>query len=286
MNKSASAWIHGMIGVTIFSGSLPATRVAITGFDPVFLTTARAAIAGLLGIALLVFLRARRPKVKDLASLTVVALGVVVGFPLFSAFALESITAARSLVFVGLLPLATAFFGVLRAGERPKPLFWCFTILGSLCVVAFALTQHAEGTLRGDLLMLAAIITCGYGYAEGGRLARDFAGWQVISWALALSLPVMLGLSIAWRPTTWQGIQAAAWIGLIYVSVFSMLVGFFFWYHGLARGGIASVGQLQLLQPFLGLMLAALILHEHVDWTMILPTAGVVICVAAARRFA
>jgi len=286
LHDRTNGWINGLIGVAIFSGSLPATRVAVGDLDPVFLTAARAAIAGLVGLALLFVLRAPRPKRSELAALFTVALGVVVGFPLFSALALQYITAARSLVFLGLLPLATAMFGVLRGGERPQPAFWLFTLLGSACIIAFALGQGARASLRGDLLMLAAIVTCGYGYAEGGRLSRHLGGWQVISWALVISLPVTVTLALFWHPVDWHAIGRPAWVGLAYVSLFSMLIGFFFWYKGLAQGGIAAVGQLQLLQPFMGLGLAAALLHEAVGWPMLLATTGVVGCVAMARRFA
>ncbi len=221
-----------------------------------------------------------------MVSLTIVALGVVLGFPLLTALALQHITSAHSIVFIGLLPLATAVFGVLRGGERPHPAFWVFSGAGSILVVAFALTRGAEASLAGDLLMLAAIVVCGLGYAEGAKLSRKIGGWQVISWALVLSLPVMVGLALYTMPETWTDISRSAWLGLAYVSLFSMLIGFVFWYRGLALGGIAAVGQLQLLQPFFGLVLAAALLHESVDWLMIVATAGVVLCVAGAKKFA
>jgi drug/metabolite transporter (DMT)-like permease len=213
-------------------------------------------------------------------------LGVVIGFPLLTALALQHITSAHSIVFIGLLPLATAMFGVLRGGERPKAAFWFFSILGSLAVAGFALSQSGAASLTGDLLMVAAILVCGLGYAEGAVLSRRLGGWQVISWALVLALPVMAALALATLPVTWSGIGLPAWAALAYVSVFSMLVGFVFWYRGLALGGIAGVGQLQLLQPFFGLALAGLLLHEPVPWTMLAATALVVLCVAGAKRFA
>ncbi len=284
--RTADGWGGGLLGVVIFSGSLPATRVAVGGFSPLFLTSARAVIAAALGALLLALLRQARPARSDLIPLFVVALGVVVGFPLLTALALTHITAAHSIVFVGLLPLATAIFGVWRAGERPKPAFWLFSGLGSATVVGFALSAGGSASVQGDLLMVAAILLCGLGYAEGARLSRRLGGWQVISWALALSLPVMLAIALATLPAAWQTVSAPAWLGLAYVSVFSMLVGFIFWYRGLALGGIAGVGQLQLLQPFFGLVLAALLLHEPVAWTMIAATAVVVGCVAFARRYA
>ena len=286
MKSSMDGWGSGLVGVIIFSGSLPATRVAVSDFSPLFLTSARAVIAALLGAALLLMLRQARPVKDDLLPLVIVAAGVVVGFPLLTALALQYITAAHSIVFVGLLPLATAIFGVLRGGERPKPLFWLFSGIGSAIVVGFALAYGGEASLTGDLLMIAAIIACGLGYAEGARLSRRLGGWQVISWALLLSLPLMAVIALATLPGSWHGIANPSWLSLAYVSVFSMLVGFVFWYRGLARGGIAGVGQLQLLQPFFGLLLAASLLGEHVNSMMVIATVAVVLCVAGARRFA
>jgi drug/metabolite transporter (DMT)-like permease len=286
MEQASKGWGSGLLGVIIFSGSLPATRVAIGGFEPVFLTSARAVFAALLSVVLLLALRQKRPARSDLPSLVIVALGVVVGFPLLTALALQHIDAAHSIVFIGLLPLATAIFGVLRGGERPRPVFWIFSVIGGLSVVGFAVSRGGSGSLAGDLLMVAAVIACGLGYAEGAVLSRRLGGWQVICWALVLALPVMTVLALATLPGTWRGIGAPAWLGLAYVSVFSMLIGFVFWYRGLALGGIAKVGQLQLLQPFFGLTLAGLLLHEPVAPTMIGVTAMIVLCVAGAKRFA
>ncbi|WP_437373594.1 DMT family transporter [Inquilinus limosus] len=285
-NEAAAGWINGMLGVLIFSGSLPATRVAVLDLDPLFLTLARAAIAGLLGAAMLLALRPRRPERSDLGPLVVVALGVVIGFPLLTALALRYVTSAHAIVFVGLLPIATAVFGVLRGGERPRPAFWAFSVLGAAIVGAYALRQGAEASLLGDGLMLAAILACGLGYAEGARLSRRLGGWQVISWALLLSLPLSLPASLLTLPASWSGVGWPALVALAYVSLFSMLIGFIFWYRGLALGGIAAVSQLQLLQPFFGLALAATLLHEPVGWGLVGCAAAVVLCVAGAKRFA
>lgn len=286
MRKSTAGWGSGLLGVIIFSGSLPATRVAVGGFTPLFLTAARAVIAAALAAALLALLRQNWPARRDLPSLAIVAFGVVAGFPLLTALALQHITSAQSIVFIGLLPLATALFGVLRGRERPRAAFWLFSTAGSLTVAGFALWQGGGASLTGDLLMILAILLCGLGYAEGASLSRRLGGWQVISWALVLALPLMAGAALATMPDDWTGVALPAWIGLGYVSVFSMLVGFVFWYRGLALGGIAGVGQLQLLQPAFGLILAGLLLHEPVAWTMIAATGLVVLCVAGAKRFA
>jgi drug/metabolite transporter (DMT)-like permease len=216
----------------------------------------------------------------------IVALGVGGGFPLLTALALKHGTSAHSIIFVGLLPLATAIFGVLRGGDRPRPAFWLFSCLGSALVAGFALLHGVTASPVGDGLMLAAIIVCGLGYAEGAALSRKLGGWQVICWALVLSLPIMLVLTLLTLPSSFGGVGSNAWIGLAYVSLFSMLIGFVFWYRGLAQGGIAAVGQLQLLQPFFGLALAATLLHEQVSPAMIAVTVAVVLCVVGAKKFA
>jgi len=286
MQTSTNGWLNGLAGVVIFAGSLPATRIAVTDFTPVFLTSARASIAAMLGLCMLLMLRQSRPRLAELPSLGLVALGVVIGFPLLTALALQYVTSAHSIIFVGLLPLCTAIFGVLRGGERPRAGFWLFSALGGMLVAGYAMRGAVQVSLAGDLLMALAVIVCGLGYAEGARLSRSLGGWQVISWALVLALPLMLAMALLSAPASFGTIGAPAWLGLGYVAIFSMLVGFVFWYRGLAQGGIAAVGQLQLLQPFMGLGLAAWLLGEQVSLTMLLVSLAAVACVAGARRFA
>lgn len=285
MDRTTSGWLNGFLGILIFSGSLPATRIAVLELDPVFFTLARASIAGALAICLLLAFRQQRPARGHLMSLVIVSLGVVVGFPLLTALALQHITAAHSTVYIGLLPLATAIFGVLRGGERPGPAFWFFALLGSALVASFAGFQGLSAAPIGDALMLAAIIVCGLGYAEGAKLSRTLGGWQVISWALVLSLPCVAVLTLLTMPSGFDAVTWPTWAALAYVSLFSMLIGFVFWYRGLAQGGIATVGQLQLLQPFFGLALAALLLDEQITPAMFIVTVGVILCVAGSRRF-
>lgn len=283
---SLAGWANGLAAVIIFSGSLPATRCAVADLSPLFLTSARGGLAALIAAVLLAIGRQPRPQRDDLVSLAVVALGVVIGFPLLTAMALRLVTSAHSMVFIALLPLATAIFGVLRCGERPRLPFWIFCSLGSGAVMAFSLAGNGAASLEGDLLMIGAVVACGLGYAEGARLTRRLGGWQVICWALVIAAPIMLPLMALNLPASWSGIGLPAWLGLAYVTIFSMLIGFIFWYRGLASGGVASVGQLQLLQPFFGLGLSGLLLHEPVEWTMIVAASLVALCVAFARRFA
>ena len=287
MTSRNQGLLFGLLGVIIFSGSLPATRAAVLGFDPLFLTAARAVLAAAAGALPLLLFRQKWPDRTDLPPLVVIAVSVVVGFPLLSALALTDMPSTRGILFTGLLPLATAMFGVVRGGERPRPIFWIFALAGAALVGGFALFNGGSGGGgRGDLLMLAAILVCGLGYAEGAALSRRLGGWQVICWALLVAAPVMAALGLWLWPAGTAPIGAAAWAGLFYVSLFSMLIGFVFWYRGLAVGGTASVGQLQLLQPLCGMLVAALLLGESVGWPMLLVLGGVILCVAGARRFA
>jgi drug/metabolite transporter (DMT)-like permease len=287
----------GFVGCAIFAGSLPATRLAVMVFDPVLLTAARAVIAGLLGLALLVVCRQKWPDLASWGRLVIVALGVVLGFPLFSAYAMHLVPANHGIVFVGLLPMMTAMAAVLRGGERPKPAFWLFAGIGGAIVIAYAIIQarregHDFSLQPADIDMLIAIAVCGFGYAEGAVLAKRLGSWQVICWALVLSLPAMIAL-LCWRweavgltPGRLASAGAGPLLGVAYVSLFSMLIGFFFWYHGLKLGGIARVGQLQLIQGFIGLGLAALVLGEVVPVPALVAAGLVVACIAGARRFA
>lgn len=285
-NQIVSGWINGFIGVVLFSGSLPATKLAVMDMNPIFVTAARAVIAGILALSVLLIYKERKPEKNQIFSLCIVSGGCVIGFPLLSSIALQYVTSAHSLVFLGLLPLATAIFGVIRGGERPRPVFWLFSGIGSLLVIGYAIAQGISVSSVGDILLLAAVVLCGLGYAEGAKLSKTLGGWQVISWALVMALPFIAPLLYLYFPENVESIHTEALIGLAYISLFSMFIGFIFWYRGLAQGGIATVGQLQLLQPFFGLALAAYFLHEKVSIGMMAITVGVILCVAGTKKFA
>ncbi|WP_160137749.1 DMT family transporter [Chryseobacterium sp. c4a] len=285
-DQALNGWINGFIGVLLFSGSMPATKLAVMEMNPIFATIARAVIAGILALSVLLIYKEKRPAKNQIFPLALVAIGCVIGFPLLSSIALQYITSAHSIVFLGMLPLATAIFGVFRGGERPHPVFWIFSVIGSLLVIGYAFSQGISASPIGDILMLVAIILCGMGYAEGAKLSKTLGGWQVISWALVLSLPVMLPLFFVYFPSNLETISFKGWFGLGYISLFSMFIGFIFWYKGLAQGGITTVGQLQLLQPFFGLALAAYLLHEQVSIGMLGITVGVILCVVGTKKFA
>ncbi|HXH02519.1 MAG TPA: DMT family transporter [Candidatus Competibacteraceae bacterium] len=273
--------LYGLLGVAGFSVTLPATRLAVAELPPLFVGLGRALLAAALAALLLALLRPPRPTARQWRGLVIVAAGVILGFPLLSAWAMQWLPANHGAVWNGLLPLATALAAMLRAGERPAAAFWRYSVLGSAIVVGYALGS-GDGRLHpADLLMLGAVAAAALGYAEGGRLARELGGWQVICWALLLAAP-FLAVPVAWH---WPAGTAswAAWAGFAYVGVVSMFLAFFAWYRGLALGGIARVGQVQLLQPFLTFLASALLLGEAVTPLTLAVALAVVGCVAATR---
>ncbi len=284
--RSTLAWLNGLAGMLIFSGSLPATRIAVGSFTPLFLTSARAVIAAALAAALLSLLRQPRTVRGDLASLAIVALGVVVGFPLLTSFALTSTAASHGAVVIALLPAATATAAVLRGRERPPRTFWLITGVGAAAAIIFA-SLHSGGVGQlhwADLLLLGSVVAAAVGYAEGGLLARELGAWQTVSWGLVLASPLMLALtavSVAQQP---PAAAPAEWAAFAYLGVVSMFLGFFAWYRGLAIGPIAQVSQIQLIQPVLTIYWAALLLGETLTWPTAVGGLAVILCAGAAVR--
>jgi drug/metabolite transporter (DMT)-like permease len=277
------AAIFGSLGVLAFSFSLPATRLAVEDLDPTFVGLGRAVVAAVLAAALLALTRQPLPHRRDLHRFALVSIGVVIGFPICTSLALKHLSSAHASVIVGMLPAATAALAVVRAGERPPPAFWAAAAAGLVAVLAFAATQGAHGIAAADLLVLAAVALAALGYAEGGALSRTYGGWQVICWALVLSAPVLIGpVAVAAQHNGTASTQA--WLGFAYVALFSMFLGFFAWYRGLALGGIAKIGQLQLAQPVLTLVWSALILGEHVTVAMGITALLVLACVLATQK--
>ncbi|GAA2556336.1 DMT family transporter [Winogradskya consettensis] len=269
-----------------FSLTLPATRVAVRDLDPWFVAFGRAAGAAVLASAYLYPNRAPRPARSQWWRLSIVALGVIVGFPLFTSLALTTQTAAHGAVVVTVLPAMTAIFAVLRAGERPPPLFWVAGLSGLLLVLTFLI---ATGTVHGglnpaDLFLLAAVVLCALGYAEGGALSRELGGARTICWALLLALPVTLPVTVVAAASHPPHTGAAGWSAFAYLTTVSMFLGFFAWYAGLALGGIARVGQLQLAQPILTLLWSAWLLAEPVTPATIATAVLVLACVVAIQR--
>ncbi|GIF52193.1 drug/metabolite transporter (DMT)-like permease [Asanoa ferruginea] len=276
----------GALGVLAFSLSLPMTRIAVRDLDPWFVAFGRAVGAALLAWAYLRFTGAPRPTRDQWRRLSLVALGVVVGFPMFTSLALITQTSAHGAVVVTVLPAMTAVFAVLRAGERPPPLFWAASAAGLIAVLAFLIATGAVhgGLSRADLFLIAAVVLCGLGYAEGGALSRELGGARTICWALLLALPVTVPVTLAAAALHPPRAGTGTWAAFGYLTVVSMLLGFFAWYAGLARGGIARVGQIQLAQPVITLAWSALLLDETVTPAAIVVALLVVGCVVLTQR--
>jgi drug/metabolite transporter (DMT)-like permease len=275
---------YGFLGVLIFSLTLPATRIAVTGFDPVFVGLGRAIVAAGLSLILLLVTRQTIPPIRFLPNFAIVAGGVVIGFPLLSAIAMKDAAASHGAVITGLLPLSTALCGAWRAGERPSREFWLFASLGSMLVVIFALITGGGSIRWADLALLGAVAAAALGYAEGAILSRTFGSWQVICWALILSVPVLLPIVLQHLPANFSAVSTNAILAFFYVSIFSMFLGFFAWYRGLALGGIARVGQIQLIQPFLTILASVILLGEHLTIETIGFAAAVITCVVLGKR--
>ena len=276
--------MYGVLGVLGFSGTLPATRIAVTSLDPNFVGLGRGVFAGILAIAILSITRQPIPHKKYWGSLGIITAGVIVGFPIFSAWAMRQLPASHGAIIIGVLPLATAIAGALRAGEKPSWGFWIASICGSATIVTFAVIEGNGRLQFADLALMGAVISAALGYAEGGKLSRVLGGWQVICWALVFAAPILI-IPVGWIILQ-NGVSASytAWLGFAYVGVVSMLLAFFAWYHGLAIGGIARVGQLQLLQPFITIFISALLLGEEITTITIVTAVIVVLFVAVGRK--
>ena len=276
------AW--GAVGVLAFSVSLPATKLAIRDLDPVFVSIGRAVIAGTLAAVVLLLSRATVPSLTQIRQLVIVSAGVVFGFPLLTGYALKHVPSAHGSVVIGILPAATAALGVLRNRERPSPVFWAAALMGSAIVIRFSLRHGTGGFELADVMLLGAVACAAVGYVEGARLAAELGGTRVICWAVVIALPLTIPITVYAGEQAGVHAGATAWIAFGYLGVVSMFLGFFAWYRGLHEGGVARVSQVQLAQPGLSLMWAALLLGEHLDAAAILATAAIVGCVAVAQR--
>ncbi len=285
-NETLGLWL-GLLGVVIFAMTLPMTRLAVgpatdPQLPPLFVTAGRAAVAGLLSLGVLAWLRAPWPQRSQAAALAVCAAGTVVGFPLFLGLALRQVDAMHAAVVTGVLPLGTAIVAALYFRQRPSPAFWACAVLGCALVLAYAAAQGAGRLGFADTLLLLAVLSASVGYVAGARLAAQMSAERVICWVLVLSLPVTLPVTLASWPA--QPVRASAWWGLAYVALFSMWLGFFAWYRGLALRGTVRVSQVQLVQPFLALLFAVPVLGERLDATTVVFSLAVIATVFVGRK--
>ncbi len=277
----------GVAGVAMFALSLPMTRLAggslqAPQLDPTFVAFGRAAVAGLLSLLWLVATRTRRPRAHEWRLLVLTAGGVVFGWPLLSGWAVRHVDAVHAAVISGVLPLTTAVIAALVLRQRPSAGFWACALAGLALVVGFAAWRGAGGLEAADGLLLGAVLCASFGYVSGARLSQGFSAEQVICWVLVLSLPLTLPVALWTRPTA--PVATSAWLGFAYVSLFSMWIGFFAWYRGLALGGTLRVSQVQVLQPFLSMLCAVPLLGETLDAMTLAFAAAVLAVVWLGKR--
>ncbi|WAL94432.1 DMT family transporter [Streptomyces sp. Je 1-369] len=272
------------LGVIAFSLTFPSTAWGLEGIGPWSFVTLRGALSALVAGGCLLALRVAVPDRRHWAGLAVVGAGVVVGFPLLTTLALQTSTTAHAAVVVGLLPLTTAVFSVLRNGARPSRAFWAAALAGAAAVIAFTVQQSGGALTTADLYLFGALLICAAGYTEGGRLAREMPGWQVIGWALILCLPLnLLGAALALPHESFQ-LTGHSTAGLLYAALGSQFLGLVVWYRGMAAIGVPKASQLQLAQPLLTLVWSVFLLGEHLTVAAPLTAAAVLVCIAVTQR--
>lgn len=285
MSRSNLGLLLGFVGVCIFAGTLPFTHLAVEHLSPLFVTTGRAAVAGLLALATLLILRKPWPTPRLAATMALVALCLVGGFPGFTALAMKSVPASHGGVVLGILPLATSAISTLIAGERPSSAFWMAAIAGAALVIGFTLYEGGGSLGQGDLFLLAAAAASALGYVLSGKLViKGMAGWEVISWVLVVALPVTIPAALWSMPAEPSAVPEWSWTGFVYVALMSQYLGFFAWNAGLALGGIAHVSQVQLLQTFVTLMIAAVLNRDPIALSSWFVAGAVLLLVVAANK--
>ncbi|MFJ7951422.1 DMT family transporter [Lysinibacillus sp. NPDC096418] len=274
----------GLVGVICFSLTLPSTSIAVEYFGTTVVGLGRTVVAAILVAVVLIVKKEKLPTARQFKSLIIVAVGAVLGFPLLTSWAMESLPVSHGAVELALLPLATAGFALLRAGETPSIKFWISSIIGSLAVIMYALHLGFGQLQFADLALLAAVILLGLSYAEGGILAKELGSWQVIAWAIMIWAPffiIPVGLQLT---TEMLHAPMQAWVSFIYLAVVSQFLAYVAWYSGMAMGGIARVSQIQYLQPFLMILFATLFLDESITWFTLVIAVIVVISVLIGKN--
>ncbi len=285
MTDRSRGLMLALAGVVIFGLTLPFTRIAVAELPPVFVGLGRAVVAAVLAALMLSVTRSPRPIRRDVLKLVLAGFGIVIGFPVFSAIAMQSAPASHGGIVLGILPLATAAAAIVFAGETPSLKFWLWAIAGSAAVVVFAvLNAGATEVYTADLWLLAAIVAAAIGYAISGDMTKRLGGWQVISWCLIVMLPIIIIPVMFTLPDVNWGASAWAWGSFAYVTVFSQFLGFFFWNNGLALAGVARAGQMQLLQIFVTLAGSWALLGEPVTAITLGFALLVAFCVWMGRK--
>ena len=274
----------GFVGISIFSLTLPFTQMAVNEMSPFFVAFARASIAGICALILLIFTKSKFPNKIQIRRLIIIVIGVIYGFPIFTSIAMKTLPSSHSGIVLGILPLAMSLFAAIKYKEKPSSSFWMISIFGTFIVISYTFIDNNGSLMIEDLWLLFAILFAAIGYSEGGTLAKEMGSIGVISWALVISLPINLFASYLFYEINYNSISFQAIISLTYVGLFSMFIGFFFWYKGIAIGGISRVGQVQLIQPFLTIVGAYFLTNEKITTLNILFAFMVLIVIIIGRK--
>ena len=274
----------GFVGISIFSLTLPFTQMAVNEMSPFFVAFARASIAGICALILLIFTKSKFPNKIQIRRLIIIVIGVIYGFPIFTSIAMKTLPSSHSGIVLGILPLAMSLFAAIKYKEKPSSSFWMISIFGTFIVISYTFIDNNGSLMIEDLWLLFAILFAAIGYSEGGTLAKEMGSIRVISWALVISLPINLFASYLFYEINYTSISFQAIISLTYVGLFSMFIGFFFWYKGIAIGGISRVGQVQLIQPFLTIVGAYFLTNEKITTLNILFAFMVLIVIIIGRK--
>jgi len=284
MKIETKGMLLGLIAVALYRLTLPATLMALQSFHPLFIGTGRGLLAAILAGIYLFVSKSRRPTFLEFKYLLLVVMGVGFGFPIFTALAMGHVDASHGGVMLGIMPLTTAAVGALLFKERPSFGFWIMALIGSALVIVFSLIRGNGSLHWADVALLIAVVTGSTSYAVGGYLSKSLGGLQVISWALVIALPFYI-LPAFWFAPVFSDVSATAWTGFLYAALVSQFLGFLPWFRGLALGGIARVGQTQLIQPFITILFSALLLGETIDVMTIGFALAVFGVVATGRAF-
>jgi drug/metabolite transporter (DMT)-like permease len=284
MKYELKGMLLGFLGIAIFSLTLPATRFITPYFDPLFIGLGRASAAAIIAAILLIVFKQPLPTKQQLKSFAIISLGVVIGFPALTSWAMETVHASHAGVVIAVMPLLTALIGTFISGERPSLQFWIIGFIGAALVTSYSLLQGNFNVQHGDLLLLFGSLLGALGYAVGGKLSKQLGGWQVICWVLVISFPFIIIPTVMTQPENLSAIPTNVWLSFAYLALMSQLIGFFLWYKGLAIGGIARVSQVQLAQPFLTIIASLFLLEEAFELTTFLFAIAVVLVIAISRN--
>ena len=284
LSVETKGMLIGFVGISIFSLTLPFTQMAVNEMSPFFVAFARASIAGICALILLIFTKSKFPNKIQIRRLIIIVIGVIYGFPIFTSIAMKTLPSSHSGIVLGILPLAMSLFAAIKYKEKPSSSFWMISIFGTFIVISYTFIDNNGSLMIEDLWLLFAILFAAIGYSEGGTLAKEMGSIGVISWALVISLPINLFASYLFYEINYISISIQAIISLTYVGLFSMFIGFFFWYKGIAIGGISRVGQVQLIQPFLTIVGAYFLTNEKITTLNILFAFMVLIVIIIGRK--